>query len=184
MVQQLLDWDIELLVYLNQLGIAEYDSFWQTCTKIINWIPLYLFLMIMLMFQKPLKKGVTQVILGVGMLFFVLTITNLSKVVFSRLRPSNNDEVAGLLRVLHHTNTYSFFSGHAASSFALTTLFVLLLKSQFRWVWVLYVWPLLFSFSRIYVGVHYPSDVLTGALFGTASAMAFYYTYKRLQHTT
>lgn len=71
-----------------------------------------------------------------------------------------------------------FFSGHAASSFSVTTLMVLFLRKQYRWVYVFYIWPLLFAFSRIYVGVHYPVDILAGAGVGFLTGWGFYRIYR------
>ena len=88
-----------------------------------------------------------------------------------------------MIRILQKPNNYSFFSGHASSSFAITTFVALVLKEKTRWIFAAYLWPLIFVMSRIYVGVHYPSDIFIGALVGTVFAFIFYKLCKKaLQH--
>ncbi len=179
MLDRLLQWDRETLLYLNSLGIEDYDSYWSVATSINTWIPLFLLFLILVIAKFPKKEAsfiTTTVLLLLG---FVLLMMNLTKDFVERLRPNNNAEINTIIRILKSPEGYSFFSGHAATSFAITTLIVLFLRKKIRWVWIFYFWPLIFSFSRIYVGVHYPSDILVGAFFGLLSAFLFYALYNR-----
>ncbi|MGY8915678.1 MAG: phosphatase PAP2 family protein [Flavobacteriales bacterium] len=103
----------------------------------------------------------------------------MTKEFVARLRPNNNEEINTIIRILRSPTGYSFFSGHASSSFSITTLVFLFLRPKFKWAWVFYIWPLLFTFSRIYVGVHYPVDILVGAMVGILSALMFYKLHQR-----
>ncbi|MBL7471680.1 phosphatase PAP2 family protein [Robertkochia sediminum] len=166
MFEQLLEYDRQLLVYLNNLGIEEYDLFWSTITQPIFWTPLF-FLFLFLIYKawwgnKPWMGQVT----AVSTLLFTLLLTVVVKTLVARIRPSGDEEFSKLLRVLTQSDTFSFFSGHAASSFALTTIVVFLVQRKYPWAFLFFLWPLAFSFSRIYVGVHYPSDILAGMLVG------------------
>jgi undecaprenyl-diphosphatase len=107
---------------------------------------------------------------------FLLTLflTDLTKEFVGRLRPNNAGELADLIRILQKPNSFSFFSGHASTSFAITTFVILSLRKYTRWIYLSLLWPSLFVLSRIYVGVHYPSDIIVGAGFGVLMALIFY----------
>ena len=99
------------------------------------------------------------------------------------MRPNNVEALGELIRILQKPTNYSFFSGHASSSFSVTTFVVLALRKYTKWIYLAYIWPLIFVMSRIYVGVHYPSDIFVGALVGTAFAFFFYFLCRKvLEH--
>ena len=179
MLKKLLDWDREIFVYLNNLGIEEYDTFWTVATEIISWTPLFILLIVVVLLAFPGKEGIYRSLAVLVLLFLVLLITDLTKEWVERLRPNNDEALRGLIRILKEPSSFSFFSGHAATSFSITTLIVLFLRRKMIWVWLLYLWPLVFSFSRIYVGVHYPFDIITGMVVGILLAFLFNRMYKR-----
>ena len=177
MLDRILQWDRDAFVYLNSLGIEQYDFFWSTVTKFPPWIPLFV-LFIALYFIKFKKREALCMILTLLILvFFVETLTDLTKNVVARLRPNNDEELNTLIRILRSPSGFSFFSGHASSSFSVTTFVVLCLRHHFKWVYLFYIWPVLFAMSRVYVGVHFPVDLITGALVGMVSAWMFYRLY-------
>lgn len=179
MLDKLLQWDRNAFIYLNNLGVEEFDAFWSTVTKIPTWFPLF-FLFGFLLFKKFTKKEAFYMILMV--LFtaaLVITVTDLTKEVVARLRPNNDEDINTLIRILRSPSGYSFFSGHASSSFSITTLVFLFLRRRFKWSWLFYIWPVLFASSRIFVGVHFPIDIIVGALVGILSALMFYTMYSR-----
>ncbi|QLG44316.1 phosphatase PAP2 family protein [Costertonia aggregata] len=177
MLEKLLQWDRDTFVYLNNLGVDEFDVFWSTVTKFPTWFPLF-FLFIFLFFKKFAKKEALYMILFVLItLAFVATVTDLTKEVVARLRPNNDTEINMLIRILRSPSGYSFFSGHASSSFSVTTIVVLFLRKRFKWSWLFFIWPILFASSRIFVGVHFPIDILVGTLVGILSAFMFYNVY-------
>ncbi len=180
MLKELLEWDRETFVYLNNLGIAELDGFWSFVTNINTWIPLYVFFAFLFFYKRPLKEGVVKTLWVVILAVFIIIITDLTKNYVARLRPNNDAEINTLIRILKTPTDYSFFSGHAASSFAITLLVYLLLRKRFYWSLIFFVWPLLFASSRIFVGVHFPLDILVGTLVGISSALVFYALYKKL----
>ncbi|MBD0779852.1 phosphatase PAP2 family protein [Maribacter sp. ANRC-HE7] len=180
MLERILQWDRETLIYLNSLGIEEYDHFWSTITNIYTWIPLFLFFFVLIFWKYKRREALFVTLTVLALIGFILIATDVTKGFFERIRPNNDAEVNQLIRILHRPSTFSFFSGHSASSFSITTLIVLFLRKRVKWCWVFYIWPLLFALSRIYVGVHYPGDIIVGALVGAGSAFLFYSIYVRI----
>lgn len=180
MLEDILNWDRETFIYLNGLGIEKYDAFWSAVTNFNHWIPLFILFIYLLFAKFPLKKAFAMLGMLVFLIFLVTTLTDLTKEVVARLRPNNEEEINTLIRIVKSPTNFSFFSGHASSSFSITTLLYLFLRTKFRWSWLFYIWPILFASSRIYVGVHYPIDIIVGALVGIGCAFLVYMLYKRL----
>ena len=179
MLESLLDWDKRTLIFLNGLGSETYDTFWSLVTNIGSWTPLFIFFFILIMRQHQRKEGLIISLTVVSLLLITLMLTEFTKDFVERLRPNNDQEIKNLIRILKQPEGFSFFSGHASTSFAVTTLVVLFLRKNRAWFSLLFLWPLLFSFSRIYVGVHFPLDLLVGALVGTFLALLSYSIYNR-----
>ena len=167
--------DEQLFLFLNSLGSSTWDGFWLFMTNKYNMIPLYLFLLIYSFKHIGWKNG----------LWFVFTIallisctdqtTNLFKDGFERLRPCHDPDIAPLMRLVKDScgGLYGFFSGHASNSFALAVFFITFFKTispNMRW---LLLWAAIVAYSRVYVGVHYPIDILSGAFFGSLIGFFF-----------
>ncbi|WP_405247299.1 phosphatase PAP2 family protein [Cellulophaga sp. Asnod2-G02] len=177
MLDKLLTWDRETFIYLNSLGIEKYDQFWGIATNISTWIPLYITFLFLVIYKNSTKEKFQKISTAVLLLIFVLLLTGLTKELVGRIRPSADAELNTLIRIIKGSDGFSFFSGHSAFSFSLTTIVVLFIKERFKWSWAFYCWPIFLAFSRIYVGVHYPVDLITGAVVGIVSANLFYKIY-------
>ncbi|KQC29726.1 phosphatase PAP2 family protein [Flagellimonas eckloniae] len=184
MFQKLLNWDKETFIYLNGLGTESYDSFWSTITEITTWIPLFLLFALLFILKFPRRESLLNILSVVATTIFIVVLTYLAKIFIERPRPCNDETINSAIRILKTPTDYSFFSGHASSSFAITAMVFLLLRSRVKWAWIFFLWPLAFSYSRIYVGVHFPLDILVGAIIGILSAIFFYKMYKRLFYPT
>lgn len=180
MLETLKEWDRDLLVFLNNLGIEQFDGFWIFVTQIESWIALFLFFSFLVFYYYKGKKGILVFSFALIAFGVTLFLTELTKDAVARLRPNNVSDFSELLRVLQRPSTHSFFSGHASTSFAITTFLVLSLRKFNKWIFIAYLWPLLFVLSRIYVGVHYPSDILVGTMVGVLMAFVFYWICLRL----
>ncbi len=179
MLEELLEWDRSTFIYLNGLGVETYDMFWTTITEISFWIPLFLLFGYLLYSTFSVREATSRLITLLLLVVFILFLTHWVKLGVSRLRPNNDVSVNTLIRILKSPTDFSFFSGHASSSFAITVLVYLFLRQRRKWVGLFFVWPILFSLSRIFVGVHYPMDIITGALVGVLSGLIFYKLYNR-----
>lgn len=177
MLDKILQWDREAFVYLNSLGIEQYDMFWSTVTKFPPWIPLFVLIISLFFIKFSKREALFMILTLLIMVFFVSTLTDLTKNVVARLRPNNDEEINTLIRILRSPSGFSFFSGHASSSFSVITFVVLFLRHHFKWIYLFYIWPILFAMSRIYVGVHFPIDLMVGASVGIFSAWMFYKLY-------
>lgn len=180
MLEKILEWDRSTFIYLNNLGIEEYDGLWNGITTFSNWTPLFIAVGLLLLLKYPRKNAIGMLLTFGLMLLVVTAAMYFTKEWVQRLRPNNDETINLLIRMVRRPSDYSFFSGHAATSFSITTLAVLYLKDKFKPIWLMYIWPLLFSFSRIYVGVHYPTDLIVGCLVGVTLALLTHKLYVRV----
>lgn len=174
MWEKLLQWDRETLIYLNGLGNEPYDGFWSVVTKFPTWTPFFLLILVVFFLKYSKREAFVQILFLLAIAGCVAILSGLTKEWVGRLRPCNDPEINTLIRVLRKPSDFSFFSGHASTSFSVVILAYLFLREQWKWSFVLFIWPLLFSYSRIYLGVHFPLDIITGALIGGIFALLFY----------
>lgn len=170
--QQVGDWDHQLFLALNhRLANPVFDTLLPYFRDSVFWAPLYLFIAAFVMLNWG-RQGAWW-----GLLFIItVALSDLIgtygfKEIVQRIRPCNEASLAGEVRLLLKScpGGYSFLSNHAANHFGLATFMVLTFKPIFKqWMYLAYLWAFFISFAQIYVGVHYPLDVLAGALLGTA----------------
>lgn len=179
MIEQLSQIDTHIFTYLNNLGNPTWDSFWLLFTEKRSHIPLMLVLIYLLFKHLSLKKFILSLIIISAMAAFTDQITNLAKHFFKRPRPCLVPDLEASIRyIAKRCSKYSFFSGHSSNSMAIATLLGLLLKPKFpKALFLLLIWAFMMGYSRIYVGVHYPGDVLTGFSVGILSGLIFYKLY-------
>ena len=175
-MEQLLELDHQIFIYLNNLGNSTWDSFWNFVTNKWSSIPLYAVLVYLIYRALGLKGTLITLVLIAGLITVTDQLANVFKDYFERRRPCGQEGVMEHARfVAVRCGKYGYFSAHAASSAALTIFLGLVLKPAFpKLIYFLIIWSLMVSYSRIYVGVHYPLDILTGFLIGGGFGYLFY----------
>ena len=172
--------DTELLIFLNNLGNKSWDPMWVSITDKFTFLPLFI-LIIFFLFKKNGTKGLLVILLFISVLIlFTDQFTNVVKDFTQRLRPCRLDELQGLLRDIDiRCGKYGFFSAHAANSISVTIFIINCVDESVKKFLkpVLILWVMIFSYSRIYLGVHYPLDTIFGLSFGIFSGFLFKYIY-------
>jgi undecaprenyl-diphosphatase len=171
--------DRQLLLLINGLNSPFFDYVFHHISQTITGMPLYLFI-IYYFFKKFPKPRAFQytVVLVLSVALADLTSVHLFKDVFERYRPSHNLDIADKLHFVndYRGGKYGFVSSHAANLFALATFLMLVFKRNALTIFV-FIWACLGSYSRMYLGVHYPSDIIGGALLGSLIANILYRFY-------
>jgi len=181
MLEGLINLDKKLFIFLNNLGSKPFDSIWLLITKQFNWIPFFLLLLVILYKKIGIKQLGIALLTIAALLTFTNEITDVIKFAVQRSRPCNDIELEGLIRVVHDSNTYSYFSGHAANSTAAMMFIFLILRHYYKFSYLIFLYPLIFAYSRIYLGLHFPLDILSGYIFGSMTGILFYKIYKKIE---
>jgi undecaprenyl-diphosphatase len=175
-VENLLSHERELFFLLNGSDSVFLDNVMWIISRTSAWFLFYFFVTLFLFYNTVKKKAVLT------LLFFVLTIvlcdqfsSGLLKPFFERLRPTHHPDFKDLVDIVHghRGGGFSFISGHATNSFGFAVFLSLVFRN--RWVTLVsLVWAIAISYSRIYLGVHFVSDVVGGILAGTLIALMMY----------
>ena len=181
-MEQLVELDQELFLYLNNLGNPTWDNFWNFVTNKFASIPFYALLVFFLYKSLGWKRTLFSLVLVALLITCTDQLANLFKHGFDRPRPCRQEGVMEYARfVAERCGRFGYFSAHAASSSALTIFLGLILRRYWKGIFsVLIFWAALVSYSRIYIGVHYPGDVITGSLIGILIGYLFFKFWKFL----
>jgi undecaprenyl-diphosphatase len=173
MIEKLLEWDQKLLLALNSIHHSALDPVVYLASQTWFWIPLYGVLLWLTI--RVYGKDTWIVLAGIAftILFTDQFTSSFMKPFFGRLRPSHEPALHELLHMVRNLKgeiytggLYGFASGHAANTFGTATFFVLLFRSTRPWIYLLFLWAFLMTYTRIYMGVHYPGDILVGTMIG------------------
>lgn len=183
MLEQLIEWDKAVFLFLNNTHTPFWDHFMWIYTGRLTWVPLILSLLFVL-FRKNWKEALLVVVA------LALTITlcdqfasSLCKPYFARFRPAQDPEFSSFVQIVngYRGGRYGFISSHAANSFGAVVLLALIFRNRLFTITAI-VWAIVNCYSRIYLGVHYPGDILAGTVAGIVIAVIVYTIGVKIRH--
>jgi undecaprenyl-diphosphatase len=185
MIEEILNLDSELFLFLNSLGSSNFDFFWIYLSYKESNILFYLSLLIFYFYSKSQKIKLSEVFYSLLFIAIMITITdqtsNLFKDSFQRLRPCYNDSLQDYVRLVKETcgGKYGFFSAHASNSFSLAVFFGLIYRNKYKFIiYITLFYASLISYSRVYLGVHFPLDIFFGSIYGIIIGLVVFKIYK------
>lgn len=179
-MQTLTDIDRSVLAFFNGSDSLFVDNLTVILTSGLTWIPLYLSLLYVVIKNNDTMK---QIMLVVGCVILSIILSDgmadfIVKPMVERLRPSNDPFIKYTVNVVNDMrgSSYSFFSAHASNTFCVAMFFSLLVRNKV-FVITMVSWSLVNCWTRMYLGLHYPSDILAGLVWGGISGSLAYYVY-------
>lgn len=170
--------DTSLFLFLNSFHSDFWDEIMWVISAKLTWLPLYIGMIILIGFTMR-----TRALIIVPFLIICVTITDqvsvhLFKEVFERLRPCHEPSLEGLVHIVNGKcfGKYGFVSSHASNTFGVAILSSLIIKHRWYSITII-TWASVVSYSRIYLGVHYPGDIICGALLGILVGLLLNYIY-------
>lgn len=185
MLEYITSLDEQILLFFNGLHTPLLDDIMLFITGKLTWLPFYILILDLLVRRLgPRKAALTLIAVGIAILLADQICASVIRPYVARLRPCHFDNPVSQMLVFVkdiHPQSYSWPSCHAANTFALATLLSIVMRQ--RWFTVMIIsWAIIVSLSRLYMGVHYPTDLLCGAAFGSVfgylALMIVYKTYE------
>lgn len=183
MLEDLKQFDTELFLAINGKHNAFFDTIMYWASDKLFWIPFYAVIVFFLV--RIYKKFTIYILLAITVTITLCdqTASGLLKNLVKRFRPSHEPTLAGLVHLSEAGpgGKYGFVSSHSANAFGLVTFLFFLLPAKYNWLKIILLfWALLVSYSRIYNGVHYPFDILGGAVVGVLSGSLIWVIFRAI----
>ncbi|WP_430809454.1 MULTISPECIES: phosphatase PAP2 family protein [unclassified Carboxylicivirga] len=181
LLESLIELDKQLLLFLNSFHNGYWDNFFWMFTSKEVWIPLYLTMAYVIFKKHGLRGFVTLLSIGLLIVLCDQISTNVFKHGIERFRPSHDEELKYLVHLINgkRGGLYGFVSSHSTNSFGLA-MFTSLLFRKPAYSFFIFAWATINAYSRIYMGVHFPGDILGGFLLGLLLGWVVYRIYLRV----
>lgn len=181
--QWLVESDSSILLAVNGMHSSYFDTFMWLCSRKFEWIPFYLSILYVLFRNFNWRVVLYSLVaMGVILLLTDAVSSHFIRPMVARLRPSNlENPISEMIHIVdnHRGGRYGFPSSHASNSWALVFFVGLLLRRRLLTTF-LACWAFLLCYSRLYLGVHYPGDLLAGMVLGAVVASVVYYVFCRM----
>jgi undecaprenyl-diphosphatase len=181
MIDHLIELDKQLFLFFNGMHAAWLDPVMEVFSEKEASVPLYAFLLYHI--YRSYKQKTWSILLAIGLLILMTDqfTSGLMKPFFERPRPSHEPTLEGMVHMVngYSGGKYGFASSHSANTFGIAMFLSCLLKVEKPWINWLFLWAALVSYTRIYLGVHYPGDIIVGALIGIAFGWLVFKLYVR-----
>ena len=166
-MQELIQEDRSLFLLLNNLGSSPFDQLWIMISATWIWVPLYV-IFLYLLFKNFQVRNLIFILIFIALgVTFSDQLAGIFKTGVSRFRPCHDATLTGLMRAVKCGGQFGFYSSHAANTFFIATFMSMLLYKKYRFLpYILFIWASIVSYSRIYLGVHFPLDILMGSAMG------------------
>ena len=183
MFETLIDFDRELLLAVNGSDSLFLDRLVRLLTNGLTWIPLYLSLFYMVMKNNDNFRRLLYVLLGAGLCVLLAGTVDdeIVKPLVARWRPTHDPQIGTLVDIVdgYRGGKYGFFSAHASNTMSIAVYFCWMVRSR-RLSIALVIWSLINCWTRMYLGVHFPGDILVGLLWGITVGTGVYFLYLRV----
>jgi undecaprenyl-diphosphatase len=166
-METLIQWDTDLFLFLNDLNSPFWDKIMWFVSGKYEWVPLYAILLGLIIWKFRMKSILIILMIPILITAADQSSVKLFKEVFERLRPCHNPEIQHMVHTVNNKcgGKFGFVSSHAANTFALAGYLSLVFKNKWFSTFIIF-WAAMVSYSRVYLGVHYPADILGGAMLG------------------
>lgn len=179
----LIEFDRQLLLWFNGSESLFLDGLAKTLTTAVTWVPLYVSLLYLVLRNNDNLKRVLLIVACAAICVFLAGSLNdmFVKPSVARWRPTHDPVIGYVVDVVndYRGGDHGFFSSHAANTFSIAVFFALLVRSRLLTV-ALVSWSLVNCWTRMYLGVHFPGDVLCGLLWGGLVGTGVWYAYLRV----
>ena len=186
-MEELIHIDKQLLLWFNGSESLFLDSLITTLTNAKTWIPLYLSLFYVVVKSNQTVRDVFLILAAAGLCVLLAgTIDDtIVKPTVARWRPGHDPQIGMLVDTVngYRGGNYGFFSAHASNTFSIAIFFSLLMRQRLFTVFMV-CWSLINCYTRLYLGVHYPGDILVGLSWGAIVGTSVYYLYRRVLRLT
>ena len=181
--------DRSILGVFNDNHSLFFDTLMVTLTSGVTWVPLYIALLYLVVKNNETIEQIIMVMVGCALCFCMteLVTEGIVKPLVARPRPGSDPEWMHMVHVVHdrRSNNYSFFSAHASNTFGIAMFFCLLVRNRV-FSWLMVTWSLVNCYTRLYLAMHYPTDIAVGIAFGAIVGLMAYFLYwtvsKKMKH--